>query len=131
MEAEYRALGQATKEALWVRSLLREIGHHGLQEEPTTIFTDSLSALVHATSRIENARSKYIDITCHFVREHVEGGDVKMQYITTKHNLADIFTKPQPGPRHKFLMRQICITGTRFPVEPMSARTINDQDEDD
>jgi len=128
MEAEYRALGQATKEALWIRSLLREIGHHGLQEEPTTIYTDSLSALAHATSRIENSRSKYIDITCHFVREHVDNGDVKMQYVVTKYNLADIFTKPQPGPRHRLLMRKICLSAT--PDVFMSGEAITDPDED-
>ena len=126
MEAEYRVLGQATKNALWIRSLLQETG--SLQEEPTTIYTDSLSALDHATSRIENSRSKYIDITCHFVREHVDNGDVCMQYIRTKYNLADIFTKPQPGPRHRMLMQKISFSGYRLLAS--TDNTINHEDDE-
>ena len=109
MESEYRALGQATKEALWVRSLLQELGSMSPHDPPIKIYTDSMSALAHANSRIENSRTKYIDIACHFIREKIEDGSVELVYISTKYNLADIFTKPQQGPRHKMLMSKLNI----------------------
>ena len=43
----------------------------------------------HTTSQ----RTKHIDTRYHFVREYVEDGIVKVQYVKTEENLADPFTK--------------------------------------
>jgi hypothetical protein len=40
---------------------------------------------------------KHIDIKYHFLRERAESGELKLQYINTKDNLADIFTKALEG----------------------------------
>ena len=42
---------------------------------------------------------KHIDLRYHFIREAVEDGKVKMEYIPTADNVADIFTKALPKPR--------------------------------
>ena len=111
MEAEYRAIGLATKEALWMRNLLTEIGYFSSSQSPLKIYSDSQAAIAHAVSRIENSRSKYIDIACHFVREHIERHETQLIYVGTKNNLADVFTKPQQGPRHRFLISHLNVAG--------------------
>ena len=74
------------------------------------VMFNNASAMAHANSRIENLRTKYIDIACHFIREKIEEGNVEIIYVTTKHNLADIFTKPLQGPRFKMLLSKLNVS---------------------
>lgn len=41
-----------------------------------------------------HAKTKHIGIKYHYVRELVEDKEVKMEYINTKEQTANIFTKP-------------------------------------
>ena len=50
-----------------------------------------------------------IDIKHHFVRDHVAKGDIELNYVESKSNLADIFTKPLPELEFSSLRRQIGI----------------------
>nr|GEV74199.1 integrase, catalytic region, zinc finger, CCHC-type, peptidase aspartic, catalytic [Tanacetum cinerariifolium] len=43
-----------------------------------------------------HSRSKHIDIRHHFIQEQVEKGVVKLYFVTTDYQLADIFTKALP-----------------------------------
>jgi hypothetical protein len=36
---------------------------------------------------------KHIDIKYHFLHERVQSADLRLNYINTKHNVADMFTK--------------------------------------
>jgi len=138
MEAEYRAIGHATKEALWARSLLTEIGAHTPSTPATKIFTDSTSAIAHAKSFIRNDKSKYIDITCHFVRERIVQGEIQLVFIPTKYNVADLFTKPHPGTRHRTLISFLQSTGSipRYDCQlagelPVAGEYVGQSDPDD
>ena len=39
-------------------------------------------------------RSKYIEIKYHHIRDMVQRGAVKLQYVATNEKIADVFTKP-------------------------------------
>ena len=43
---------------------------------------------------MQHLRTKNIDIRHHFLRDHVNNGDIKIDCIGTDDQLADIFTKP-------------------------------------
>jgi predicted aldo/keto reductase-like oxidoreductase len=43
---------------------------------------------------VEHSRTKHIDIRYHFLRDHQQKGDIKIVYVSTHNQLADIFTKP-------------------------------------
>jgi hypothetical protein len=45
----------------------------------------------------ENGKSKHLDVHWHFVRERVRMGDVKVTWVRSEDNVADIFTKPLVG----------------------------------
>jgi hypothetical protein len=47
-----------------------------------------------ADNPIEHSRTKRIAIQYHFLRDHQQTGDIKIAYVSTKEQLADIFTKP-------------------------------------
>jgi hypothetical protein len=43
----------------------------------------------------------------HFLRDHVEKGDIEMRYIDTEKQLADIFTKPLDATHFAFLWGEL------------------------
>ena len=90
-EAEYTATFETAKESIWLRSLLAGIGFP--QDSPTTILCDNNAAINLSEDPSLHQRVKHIDIKYHFLREHVNMGEITLKYINTNDNIADIFTK--------------------------------------
>lgn len=90
-EAEYLAATQATKEALWLRRLLSELGYE--QTTPTIIKEDNQGCIKLTKNPVFHARTKHFDIQHHFVREHVEKGNIELEYCPTNEMIADMLTK--------------------------------------
>ncbi|UYV74589.1 hypothetical protein LAZ67_12000206 [Cordylochernes scorpioides] len=61
-EAEYYAICEAAKEALWFTSFMEEIGVGGFKESPLKIYIDNQGAMFHAENEVVSERSKHIDI---------------------------------------------------------------------
>ena len=93
-EAEYIAAAQATKEALWLRLLLADLG---IVVNTFQIMADNQSALELLKNPVSSMRSKHIDVVYYFARERVARRDVEFSYIRTDDMLADMFTKAVPG----------------------------------
>lgn len=91
-EAEYVAASEAVREAVWLRQLLSDVGH--LHASPTTIFVDNQSPIKLAKNPEFHRRTKYIDVRCHFIREKLKANEIRLVYVNTNEQLADIFTKP-------------------------------------
>ncbi|GJV09343.1 hypothetical protein Tco_1346999 [Tanacetum coccineum] len=89
-EAEYVAAAQDSKEAVWLKMLLEELGY---KQEKITLFCDNQSALYLARNPAFHSKTKHIRVQYHFVREKVEEGTVDMQKIHTDDNVADYLTK--------------------------------------
>ena len=64
-KSEYVAATQATKEALWLRSLIAQI--FAINLPPTTLFSDNQSAIALSKEHQYHARTKHIDIHFHFI----------------------------------------------------------------
>ena len=107
-EAEYIALTQACKEAMWLRQLLSELSFDQSMTA-TTIYEDNQSTIALAKNPVYHARSKHIDIQHHYIREKVQSQEITLEYITTDDMIADIFTKPLPGPRHGDLAKRLSL----------------------
>jgi hypothetical protein len=91
VEAEYIAAGHCCAQLLWMRQTLRDYGYK-LSKVP--LLCDNESAICMADNPVEHSRTKHIDIRCHFLRDHQQRGDIEIAYVSTKEQLADIFTKP-------------------------------------
>jgi len=98
-EAEYTAILHATRQAIWLQNLLEGLGY--TQEEPTVLYSDNQSAIILTRDAQFHARSKHFDVQNHFVREKVESGVVDIIYVPTDNNIADVFTKALPKPKHQ------------------------------
>ncbi len=92
MEAELIALAACSSEALWWRSLLSEIGFS--QIGPSVIHDDNQSCIAFAHNYGPLKRARHIDLRYHFIRDEIAKGKLKLRYVPSAHNLADILTKP-------------------------------------
>nr|GEV34536.1 retrovirus-related Pol polyprotein from transposon TNT 1-94 [Tanacetum cinerariifolium] len=52
-------------------------------------------------------KAKHIDVRYHFIKEQVENGIMELYFVQTEYQLADIFTKPLPRERFKFLIEKL------------------------
>ncbi|KAG6392750.1 hypothetical protein SASPL_146975 [Salvia splendens] len=68
-EAKYVAATFSVCHAIWLRSLLAELGWS--QKEPTTICVDNKSAIALSKNPVFHNRSKHIDTHFHYIREYV------------------------------------------------------------
>jgi hypothetical protein len=58
------------------------------------IYCDNQSCVKLSENPVFHDRSKHIEIIYHFIRDRVQKGVVKLQYISTDEQIADILTKP-------------------------------------
>jgi hypothetical protein len=98
-EAEYIAAAAAVKEALFERTLLRDLG---ISIDTVEIYGDNQSALALANNPVSTSRAKHIDVAYHFTRERVLLGDVAFSYIPTDQMVADTLTKALPAAKFEF-----------------------------
>jgi hypothetical protein len=97
-EAEYYALGECVKEALWLRNILKELSIS--MNGPTMIMEDNQSTIAIANNPIHHQRVKHLDVKSHFLRDHITKGDVELVYCPTEDQIADLLTKTLPASQH-------------------------------
>ena len=93
-KAEYRALVDNTSELLWLRWLLKNLGVSTSCATP--LYCDNQNAIHIAHNDVFHEQTKHIEINCHFICYHLVYGALKLFSISSKDQLADIFTKSHP-----------------------------------
>ena len=68
---------------------------------------DNTSAINLSKNPIQHSRTNHIEIRYHFLRNHVQNGDIVLEFTNTHDQLADIFTKPLPEDRLFLIRREI------------------------
>jgi hypothetical protein len=91
------------KEVIWLQRLLREIG---LDQKTVTINIDNKEAIDYAKNAQFSQRTKHIDIKHYFIRDHLDKGEIKLAYIPSQENIADILTKSLDKTRFERLRKQ-------------------------
>jgi len=76
-------------------------------DEPISIFCDSTSAISIPKNLMMHSKTKHIVIKFHFLREQVTYKNTKLEYIGTKEQIADIFTKPLPREKFEYLWQKL------------------------
>ena len=89
VEAEYMTAATATQKTFFLRFLLEELGLN--VSTPIVLKEDNKACISFSGPPGNHRNSKHIDSCHHIVRERVQRGDMSMEYIETKFQLADIF----------------------------------------
>lgn len=95
-EAQYMGLSEATKEAIYLQSLIAEL--LDTAEQPVVLGCDNQDALNFVKNPGYHKRS--IDIRHHFVRDIYSKGLIDLQYVKSEVMPADVVTKSLGNDRH-------------------------------
>lgn len=98
-EAEYMALTDSAREAIWWRNIMNEFECIDLSL-PTLVNYDNKGAGELALNPCHHARSKHIDVKHHFIRECISNNLISLKQVPTLSMLADILTKPLKKLKH-------------------------------
>jgi hypothetical protein len=79
---------------LWVQILLKELKIHSLKA--AKLWCDNIEAKYLSTNPVFHARMKHIEVDYHFIRERVSKGLLNIDFISSKDQVADGFTKALP-----------------------------------
>ncbi|GKB76822.1 retrotransposon protein, putative, ty1-copia subclass [Tanacetum coccineum] len=99
-ESEYIAACEASKEAIWMKNFIGDLGVVPTVQDPIEIFCDNESAVALTKEPKDHGKSKHIERKYHFVRSKVEEGHVIVKDIRSEDNPADLFTKALAKYKH-------------------------------
>jgi len=57
------------------------------------IFCDSTSSISICHNPVQHSKTKHIDLRYHFIKDHIQDGNIEVHFVPTESQLADIFTK--------------------------------------
>lgn len=103
-EAEYVATGSCCAQILWMKHQLEDFN---LYYDHIPIRCDNTSAINLSKNPIQHSRTKHIEIRHHFIRDHIQKGDIELQFVKTDKQLADIFTKPLAKEQFLYIRQEI------------------------
>jgi hypothetical protein len=81
-------------------------------DEPIPIYCDNTSAINISKNPVMHSKTKHIPIKYHFLQEQVAEKNIRVEYVGTKEQLEDIFTKPLPWEAFECLCQRIRVIYT-------------------
>lgn len=86
-------------EVQWLLYLLKDLQVQ--QKSPSLMFCDNPSAIHITNNNVFHERTKHLDTDCHFIRPKVQNGIIHLMSVSSKNQLADVFTKSLHSPVFK------------------------------
>eukprot|EP00253_Pinus_taeda_P014501 PITA_14501 len=104
-KAEYIAAADCCTQILWMKEALKDVNIG--TNQPITIYCDNTSVISLSKNPVMHSKTKHIPIKYHFLREQVVEQNIILEYINTKEQIADIFTKPLPREAFEHLCQNL------------------------
>jgi hypothetical protein len=114
-KAEYITTCSASSEAVWLRKLLARL--FDLELEVTCIWCDNQSCIKLSKNPVFHDKSKHIKIRYHYIRDMVQRGAVRLQYVATDEQVVGVLTKPLSRVRYECLRDKLGVVRKDFPRE--------------
>jgi hypothetical protein len=91
IEAEYKGVTIVACEVVWLQKLLSYFGQS--VDTPVVIYCDNINNILLANNLVYHVRTKHIEVHYHFIREKVRAREINFIHVSTKDQVANIFTK--------------------------------------
>lgn len=102
--AEYMAMGNASRDAIWLRNLIEDLTGEG---SIVNMHCDNTSAIHVASDNSSNKRTRHTDREFYYINEQIYRGRIFIHWIDTKSQRADILTKPLGPTMHDTALRNL------------------------
>ncbi|RVX15346.1 Retrovirus-related Pol polyprotein from transposon RE1 [Vitis vinifera] len=101
------------------------------------VLCDNKATISIAKNPVQHDRTKHVEIDRHFIKEKLEGGTIRLMYIPSSRQTADILTKTLPKATYEnmksnvswtpsFLLKRYVLTGIPDgPHEPFIADSVD------
>ncbi|GJS08405.1 retrovirus-related pol polyprotein from transposon TNT 1-94 [Tanacetum coccineum] len=96
-----------------------------VQRQNTFPYLD-VSAIDLCCNNVQHSRLKHIDVRYHFIKEQVKNGVVKLYFVWTEYQLANIFTKALPRERFEFLINKLGMKN----MSPETLKSLTEENEE-
>ncbi|GJV28125.1 retrovirus-related pol polyprotein from transposon TNT 1-94 [Tanacetum coccineum] len=103
-KSEYVSLSACCAQVIWMRTQSLDYGY---KYNRIPMYCDLKNAIAISCNPVQHSRTKHIDIRYYFIKGHVEKGTVKLYFVRTEYQLADLFTKTLPKERFEYLVHRI------------------------
>eukprot|EP00253_Pinus_taeda_P021526 PITA_21526 len=104
-EAEYVVAASCCTQLLWMMQNLQDFQIDCTP--PISILCDNTSAINISKNLVMHSKTKHILIKYHFLREQVLEQKVKLEYVPSKEQVADLLTKPLPRETFEYLRQKL------------------------
>eukprot|EP00253_Pinus_taeda_P034371 PITA_34371 len=105
VEVEYVTAASCCTQLLWMMQTLQDI--QITRTPPISILCDNTSAINISKNAVMHSKTKNIPIKYHFLREQVLEQKVKLEYVPSKEQVTDIFTKLLPRETFEYLSQKL------------------------
>lgn len=99
-EAEIIALCKGIQDILWIKGIISEI----VSVKNISVFEDNQSCIRCLTNENNYGRMKHIDIKLKFIRNVISDNCIKIEYISSDAQIADMLTKALPKTKLQTLL---------------------------
>jgi hypothetical protein len=89
-EAEYMSLSDTSRQLIWLKNLMKELG---IELTPIPLFGDNQGSIFLSSNPVQEKRIKHMDLRYHFIRDAIRDKQVELFFIEGANNPADLFTK--------------------------------------
>nr|GEU41073.1 retrovirus-related Pol polyprotein from transposon TNT 1-94 [Tanacetum cinerariifolium] len=103
-KAAYVSTRKACQQALWMKQALVD---YGVRLDGIPIMCDNKGDIDLSKNPVQHSQTKHIEIRHHFLRDNVQKGNISIEKVSSKDNIADILTKLLK--REPFNYLRLCI----------------------
>jgi len=104
-KVEYVADASCCIQLLWMMQILQHF--QITYTPPISILCDNTSAISISKNPVMYSKTKHIPIKYHFLQEQVLEQKVKLEYVPSKEQVANILTKPLPRETFEYIRQKL------------------------